>query len=446
MILRTSRSPLALLPVLATVVGTSLNLFAASPEAEKYWSQWRGPQATGAATSGNPPVTWSDDKNILWKIEIPGRGSSSPVIWGDRIFVQTAVPASAPTGQASHRPQGALTPRELHRFLVYAIDRTTGTTVWERTAAEIVPHEASHPDNGTWASSSPVTDGEHVFAFFDSFGLYAYDMEGTLIWEKDLGDKHMRNEFGEGSTPALHGNHIVIVWDQIGGPSFIVALDKRTGAEQWRVERDEIDTWATPLILEHEGRAQVVTAGQNKLRSYDLETGKIVWEAPGVTMNPIPSPVSADGMVYVTSGFRGNSLKAIRLADAKGDLTGSSAIVWTLDRDTPYVPSPLLYDGVIYILKTNSAILSAFDAKTGTPHYQAQRLQGLGEVFSSPVAAAGRVYITDRNGHSLVLKSGPSYEVLATNTLDDGFDASPAIAGDVIYMKGYRYLYAIGTR
>lgn len=431
--------------ILSGLAVAALGVAAAGQEAEQFWPTWRGPHRTGTAAVGSPPLEWSDTTNIQWKVEIPGRGSSSPIVWEDRLFVQTAVPANTPTGSSSHTPRGALTPRETHRFIVYAIDRTTGRILWERVAHEAIPHEATHPDNGTWASSSPVTDGEHVFAFFDSFGLYAYDMDGALAWEKDLGDKQMRNEFGEGSTPALHGNHLVVVWDQIGGPSFVVALDKRTGEELWRVERDEIDTWATPLIVEHEGGAQVITAGMNKLRSYDLETGTIVWEAPGVTMNPIPSPVFGDGMVFVTSGFRGNNLKAIRLAGASGDLEGSDSIVWTLERDTPYVPSPLLYDGIIYLLKTNSGILSAFDAQTGTPHYQVQRLDGIDEVFSSPVAVDGRVYITDRNGHTLVLRHGPTYEVLASNSLDDGFDASPAIVGDHIYMRGYRFLYSIGT-
>jgi outer membrane protein assembly factor BamB len=325
-----------------------------------------------------------------------------------------------------------------------AIDRRTGKTIWERTAREAVPHEASHPDNGTWASSSAITDGEHVIASFESFGLYAFDMEGRPVWQKDLGDKRMRNEFGEGSTPALHGNRLVVVWDHfIKGESFIVALDKRTGDELWRVRRDEIDTWATPLVVEHDGRAQVIVNGMNRLRSYDLETGSVVWDTAGTTMNPIPSPVAADGMVFVTSGFRGNSLKAIRLAGAKGDITGSSSVVWTLERDTPYVPSPLLYNGILYILKTNSGILSAFDAKSGKPHYQVQRLQDLGEVFSSPVGAGGRVYITDRNGVTLVIRNAPAFEVLATNRLDDGVDASPAIVDDTIYIRGYKNLYAI---
>ena len=202
---------------------------AANPEAEKYWPQWRGPNATGVAINGNPPIEWSEAKNIRWKVEIPGRGSSSPVVWGDRLFILTAVPAGVDLA-ASHTPRGAIQPRAAHKFMVLAIDRRTGKTVWERTANEAVPHEPSHPDNGTWASASAVTDGAHVIASFDSFGFYAYDMDGTLVWQKDLGDKRMRNEFGEGSTPALHGNYLVVVWDQfVPGASFVTVLDKRTG-------------------------------------------------------------------------------------------------------------------------------------------------------------------------------------------------------------------------
>ena len=418
---------------------------AQQPEATRYWPQWRGPHANGVSLTANPPLEWSETKNIRWKVEIPGRGSSSPVVWGDRLFVLTAVPAGVETA-ASHTPRGSIQPRAPHKFLVLAIDRRTGKTVWERTANEAIPHESSHPDNGTWASASAITDGEHVIASFDSFGYYAYDMNGTLVWQKDLGDKRMRNEFGEGSTPALHGNHLVVVWDQfVPGASFVTVLDKRTGQELWRAKRDEIDTWATPLVVEHEGRAQVIVNGMNRLRSYDLQTGNVVWEAPGTTMNPIPSPVAADGMVFATSGFRGNNLKAVRLAGAKGDISASGAIAWTLDRDTPYVPSPLLYDGILYLLKTNSGILSAFDAKSGAPHYQAQRLDGLNEVFSSPVGAGGRVYITDRTGVTLVLRNSPKFELLAKNTLDDGIDASPAIVDNTLYIRGYKSLYAIGN-
>ncbi len=233
-----------------------------------------------------------------------------------------------------------------------------------------------------------------------------------------------------------------MVWDH-QGESFIVALDKRTGDEIWRVKRDEIDTWATPLVIEVNGRAQAIVPAMERVRSYDLETGQVVWESDGLTMNSIPSPVHEDGLVFLMSGFRGNDLKAIRIADAKGNIDGTNAIVWTLDRDTPYVPSPVLVDGVLYFLKSNNGIVSALDAKTGKPHYQNQRLDGVPNVFASPVAAQGRVYFPGREGTTLVIKSGPTFEVLAKNTLDDGFDASPALVDGEIFLRGYKYLYAI---
>ena len=416
---------------------------AQNADADRYWPQWRGPLANGVATAANPPLEWSETRNVRWKVEIPGRGSSTPIVWGDRLYLSSAIPVGV-TGDAQHAPRGGLEPRGVHRFVVMAIDRTTGRTVWERVAREQEPHEAAHTDNGAWANGSPITDGEHIYAYFESFGLYAYDMDGALVWEKDLGDKRMRNEFGEGSTPALHGNTLVIVWDHLNGDgSFVAALDKRDGKELWRQPREEIDTWATPLILEVNGRPQVIVPAQQRIRSYDLETGNIVWEGDGLTMNPIPSPVHEDGLVILMSGFRGNDLRAIRVAEARGDIDGTNAVAWSFDRDTPYVPSPIIANGVLYFLKTNSGILSAFDAKTGTPHYQNQRLEDLPNVFSSPVAAGDRVYFTGREGTTIVVKSGPTFEVLAKNMLDDGFDASPALVGNEMYLRGYTHLYAI---
>jgi outer membrane protein assembly factor BamB len=364
------------------------------------------------------------------------------VVWDDRVFVMTAVPVGV-AGDAQHAPRGSVTPRGVHRFVLMALDRATGQVVWERVAREQEPHEQAHVDNGTWASASPVTDGERVYAHFESFGLYAYDLDGTLLWETDLGDKQMRNQFGEGSTPALYGDTLVVVWDQIGGPSFVAALDARDGRELWRAGRDEIDTWATPLVVEVNGRPQAIVPAMERVRSYDLETGEVVWESDGLTMNAIPSPVYHDGLVILMSGFRGNDLKAVRVADARGNIDGTDALVWTFDRDTPYVPSPVLTDGILYFLKSNSGILSAFDASTGVPHYQNQRLEHVPNVFASPVAAGGRVYVPGREGTTAVIRSGPRFEVLATNTLDDGFDASPALVDGEIFLRGYRYLYAI---
>ena len=410
--------------------------------ASQFWAQWRGPLNTGVSPTANPPLEWSETQNIRWKVEIPGRGFASPVVWDDRIFVTTAVPLSL-SGDEQHNPRGGEASRGVHQFLVMAIDRETGHTIWERIANEQEPHEAGHPSNSTWASSSPVTDGARVYAYFESFGLYAYDMDGTLIWERDFGDKGMRNEFGEGSTPALFDNTLVIVWDHLNGDSFVAAVDARTGDELWQVPRDEIDTWATPIILDIDGRPQVIVPAMERVRSYDLENGSVIWESDGLTMNAIPSPVYENGLVFLMSGFRGNALKAIRVADARGNIDGTDAVVWTLDRDTPYVPSPVLVDGILYFLKTNSGIMSAFDAETGVPHYQNQRLAGLANVFSSPVAAQGRLYFTGRDGTTVVVRSGAEFDVLATNTLDDGFDASPALVDNAIYLRGYRYLYAI---
>ncbi len=412
-------------------------------DAERYWGQWRGPMATGVSETANPPVQWSETENIRWKVEIPGRGSSSPVIWGDRVFVTSAVPVGV-DGDAAHETRGGVEPREAHRFVVLALDRSDGSVVWERTLREQVPHEAGHFRNSSWASSSPVTDGEHLFVYFESFGLYALDLDGNLLWEKDFGDKGQRNQFGEGSTPALYGNRLVIVWDHQGGQSFVLAVDKHTGAEIWRVGRDEIDSWATPLVVDHGGGPQVIVPGRNSLLGYDLSDGSIVWESPGLTMNPIPSPVVEDGLLIAMSGFRGNNLKAIRLDDARGDISETGAIVWELNRDTPYVPSPLLYDGIVYFLKTNSGILFAYNAATGEPLFENQRLQGLPNVFSSPVGAQGRVYLTGREGSTLVIRRGTDFEVMAMNTLDDGFDASPALVDNEIYLRGTRYLYSIG--
>ncbi len=433
----------ATLVVAAAGVLLATVLVEINPEAERFWPQWRGPYATGVSQYATPPLEWSETENIRWKVEIPGRGSSSPVVWGDRVFLLTAIPVGMSV-EASHNPRGGFRPRGVHRFVVMALNREDGSVDWERTAREEEPHEASHQDNGTWASSSAVTDGEHVFAYFESHGLYAYTMDGELVWEKDFGKKAMRNQFGEGSTPVLYEDRLVIVWDHLGGQSFVAAIDKNTGEEIWRGDRDEIDTWATPLVVEHEGRPQVIVPGMNRLKSYDLETGDIVWESEGLTMNPIPSPVTEDGMVYAMSGFRGNDLKAIRLDGARGDITGTDSIVWEMNRDTPYVPSPLLYDGILYFLKTNSGILSVFEAKTGTPHYALQRLADVPNVFASPVGADGRVYLAGRDGATMVIRHGETFEVLATNTLDDGFDASPALVGDEIYLRGYTYLYSIG--
>jgi outer membrane protein assembly factor BamB len=416
---------------------------AAAPDssAERFWAQWRGPYASGVSRTAKPPLEWSESKNIKWRAEIPGRGAATPVVWGDRLYLLTAVPVGL-TADESHKARGGIEPRHIYRFTTVAIDRRTGKIVWERVATEEKPHESTHPLNGTWASSSAATDGEVIISHFESRGMYAYDVNGKLLWQKRFGEKNILSETGEGTTPVLYKNYVVLVWDH-QGDSFIVALDKKTGKELWRNSRAEADTWSTPLIVEHEGRAQVIVNGWGTIQSYDLETGKVVWHTTGLTPLTIPSPVAENGIVIAMSGFNGSKLKAVRLAKASGDITGTDAILWSVDRDTPYSPSPLLFDGIVYFLKSNNGILSVFDAQTGTPHYRAQRLTAAPNVYASPVGADGRVYIAGADGATVVIRHGPKFEILATNTLEDGFMASPALVDNELYLRGAKYLYCI---
>jgi outer membrane protein assembly factor BamB len=421
------------------------------------WPQWRGPLGTGAAPEADPPTEWGEGKNVKWKVRLPGNGTSTPIVWDDRVFIHAAIPAGkadearaaaseAATPVVFQNQQrrggfgGGPPPTDKHQFVLMCLDRATGKTLWQKVVREEVPHEGHHRDHG-FASYSPVTDGKLVFAYFGSRGLHCYDAQGNLKWEKDLGKMRTKNGFGEGSSPVLHGERLVVLWDH-EGDDFIIALDKTTGKELWRTPRDEDTTWSTPLVVEHGGRAQVVVSATRKIRSYDLETGKQVWECAGMTPNAIPSPVAANGMVYLTSGFRGSNLLAIRLGRG-GDLTGTDAIAWSHNRGTPYVPSPLLYDNRLYFLSVNEARLSCFDVTTGKPLYETQRVEDLQGVYASPVGAAGRVYLVGRNGTTAVIRHGDKVEVLATNVLDDRIDASPAAVGKELFLRGHQYLYCI---
>lgn len=428
-------------------------------DADANWPQWRGPLATGVAPHGKPPVKWSESSNIRWKVAIPGRGHATPIVWGDRIYVQTAVktdrkaepkeaaeqPPQHPQGRRGRRGgnwMGSTTPTHIHEFAILAADRRTGKTLWQKVLCEELPDEGGHRD-ASHASNSPVTDGQHLIAYFGSRGLYCLDMQGELIWTKDFGQMQTRMGFGEGSSPTLHGDTIVVNWDH-EGQSFIIALDKQTGQQRWKVDRDEHTSWATPHVVTVDGKPQVVTSATNLIRSYDLNTGEVLWQCRGMTNNVIPSPVSGNGLVYAMSGFRGNALRAIRYADAKGDITDSAAVAWKYDGPgTPYAPSPLLYDDTLYFLSVNSAILSCVDAKSGKPHFTKQRLEGLQTTYASPVGADGRVYVVSRNGTTAVIKRGPEFELLATNTLDDNFTASPAIVANELFLRGHEHLYCI---
>jgi outer membrane protein assembly factor BamB len=330
---------------------------------------------------------------------------------------------------------------QAHEFAVLAVDRKTGKILWQETVHKAVPHEAGHM-TASLASASPVTDGAHVFAFFGSYGLYCLDYVGKLIWKKDLGEMHTKHGHGEGSSPALHGDTLIINWDH-EDQSFLVALDKRTGKQRWRVARPEETSWATPIVVEHAGKAQVVVSGTNRIRGYDLATGEVIWECGGLSSNIVASPVSADGIVYAGSSYDTRAMLAVKLDGAKGDVTGTNQVVWMRQRGTPYVPSPLLYEDTIYNLQHYQGVIVRINAKTGQDKGEPIRLPAIRDVYSSPVAAAGRIYITSRDGVTQVLSHGDPTKSLAVNRLDDHFSASAAIVGRELFLRGEKFLYCV---
>ena len=440
------RKPNSLLVAFGFTVATAGALGqAVNPLAQ--WGQWRGPLATGAAPKADPPVEWSETKNIRWKTKLPGLGHSSPVVWGSLVFVTTAEMTGAKKPFTGVTPDGAhnnMNPLFDHQFAVMAIDRQTGAVVWRRTVATRQPHESTH-ESATWASNSPVTDGEHVLSFFGSNGLYCLDTGGRLLWSRDLGDMQVKHGHGEGASPLLHGETVVVNWDHEGA-SVIVALAKRTGEELWRQPRDEGTSWATPIVVTHDGQRQVVVSGTRRVRGYDLKTGAVIWEAGGLPGNIVASPVGADGMVFAAGSYEKQTLLAIRLTGAKGELTGTQQIAWQKNRSTPYVPSPLLYDGWLYYLRHYQGVLSRVNAKTGDEPSGPFRLGSVFNIYSSPVAAAGRIYVTDRNGKTLVMSNDAEPKALTLNKLDDRFSASAALVGDAIFLRGEKFLYCIGEK
>lgn len=415
--------------------------------AEHQWGQWRGPTGIGISPQGDPPTSWSEEQNVRWKVEIPGTGSSTPIVWGDRIFLLTVIKTdrvaedAVPAAEQPQRPFGILFPTNYHQFVVLCLDRKTGKTLWQQVAAELVPHEGVHPDND-YASASPVTDGQHLYVSFGSNGVFCYDLDGNLQWKRNVAQLKTRNSFGEGSSPALHGQTLVTVWDQ-EGPSFIEAMNAKTGETLWKKDRDEVTSWATPLIVERAGRTQVIVNATTRVRSYDLATGEVIWECGGQVTNVAPSPVANDKLVFCTSGYRGSALLALPF-DQEGDLTDSDKIAWRHDRGTPYVPSPLLYDGRLYITQLNNGILTCLDADSGKVLFDRTRMPGISSLYASPVGAAGRIYFTSRDGATLVIKNADTLEVLAQNKLSDEFDASPAIVGQEMFLRGKKYLYCLG--
>lgn len=428
-------------------VGVAARAFAGDDPRLDSWHHWRGPLANGVAPKANPPVVWDAKKNIKWKAELPGRGSATPIVWDDRVFIVTAIKTDriAKTAQMPKAdPRDNLktkAPVHFHRFVVLCFDRTTGKLRWQHQAAERVPHEGHHPTH-SYAAGSPTTDGKRLYVSFGSFGVYCYDLDGKLLWQRDLGRLLTRYGWGEAVTPVIHGDALLLNWDQEAGAA-LYCLDPASGKIRWKSQRDEKSSWNTPLVVEHKGVTQVLLNGTKRIRAHDIKTGKVLWECGGMTVNPIPSIVSADGVAYCLSGYRGAAGVAVPL-DSAGDLGTDGKVPWRIGKGTPYVPSPLLLGDRLIFTQANNVLLTILDRKTGKPIVDRERLpvEG-GQFYASPIAAAGRIYLVTRDGTTLVLRQGDRVEVLATNRLGDDVDASPVAVGRQLLLRGEKALYCI---
>ncbi|HKB65964.1 MAG TPA: PQQ-binding-like beta-propeller repeat protein [Pyrinomonadaceae bacterium] len=414
------------------------------------WPQWRGPSGQGTSDEKNLPTEWSATKNIKWKTPIAGRGHSSPIVWGNKIFLTTAIEGPLVPGAKAVKhmyPEGEfLHPDSVgadhkHQFKVICLNRETGKILWEQTAFEGTPYDDRHRKS-SFAAATPATDGKYVYAYFGTEGLYAYDMKGKLAWKADLG-KIGTVGMGTGTSPILYENLVIVQADEeFGEKSFIVGVDKKTGKEVWRTPRRTIEvSWSTPLLVRTAKRAELITTGNEAIVAYDPATGKELWRHKGVDSNAIPSPVANSELVFVSAGFPEKIAMAIALGSS-GDLTDK--VVWKYAKGTAYVPSPILYGDYLY-LTTDRGILTCLDARTGEVKYEGGRVPVPATFTASPIAFEGKILMTSEDGDTFVIKAGPKHEILATNTVGEPVYASPAVADGNIFIRGEKSLYCIGS-
>jgi outer membrane protein assembly factor BamB len=441
-----------MLRLLTAFLTTSIAVFAADPPDAKQWPQFRGPGSTGVADDPALPDKWSQTENVAWKTAIPGVGWSSPIIWGDRIFVTTVI-SSADV----EKPKKGLyfggerkAPTDEHRWMVYAVDFATGKIVWEREAHRGVPGPR-HLKN-SYASETPVTDGERVYVYFGNVGLFCYDFSGKLLWSNAAKPVATRYGWGTAASPVLERGRLYLVHDN-DDHSFLEALDAKTGKTIWAVDRDEKTNWATPYIWEHDGKKEIVTPGTGRVRSYDLD-GKLLWEFGGMSSISIPTPFSSHGLLYVSSGYVNDQVRPVYAIKpgAHGDIslakdqTTSPAIAWYLPQGGPYNPSPLVYGDYYYTL-LDQGFLTCHDASTGKLIYGKQRMdREAGAFTASPWAANGKIFLLSEDGDTFVVEAGPEYKLIGKNSLDEMCMATPAIARGSLVIRTASNLYRIAKQ
>lgn len=418
------------------------------------WPQWRGPDSQGVSPEKNLPTEWSETKNVVWKTPIPGRGFSQPIIWGKRVFLTTAIE----TGQApaEHKPPKHMVGErefthpewygvdKLHTFKVLCLDRDSGKLLWEQTSYEGPVYDYRHK-RGAYAAPTPVTDGRYLITYFGSEGLYCYDLDGKLIWKKHLGGIGTMG-MGVGTSPVLYQDLVILVCDQEfdAKDSFLVALDKKTGKEIWKVKRPVQASWATPVIVKTADRTELITSGNEFLISYDPATGKEYWRATGLKSHAIATPVVNQGLVVLSSGYPQKAVVAVR-PGGSGVIDGTDRIAWRYNKGTAYVPSPISYGDYIYLM-SDAGILTCLNAKTGEVVYEGGRVPVATKFYgASPVAFDGKILLTSDDGETFVIKAGPQHAVLGTNSVGEPVRTSIAIADGKLFIRGEKHLYCIGN-
>jgi outer membrane protein assembly factor BamB len=411
------------------------------------WPQWRGPGGQGISSDTQLPTEWEPGKNVAWKTELPGSGMSSPIVWGDRIYVTAVIEGEAVPGQrAVKHKQGkeedwihpdSVAADKKHTFKMLALDAKSGKILWERTAYEGTVYDARHR-RSSFAGPTPVTDGNLVFAYFGPEGLYAYDSLGNLAWK--IVEKFPTLGLGTGTSPILYRDLVIIQRDEDNGDhSAIVAYDKKTGKEVWNAKRTVEISWGTPVLVESGGRTELVTNGSEVIIAYDPATGKELWQTKGVQSNAIHTPLVGHGLVIVTAGFPVKRVIAIR----PGAVPDDKRVAWEYTKGTGYVLSNIVYGDYLYLL-TDNGIVTCLDPKTGEVKYEGGRVPVPARFMGSPVAFGGYVALTSEEGDTFMLKAGPTHEIVRTNSVGEPVFSSPAISNGRIYIRAQKHLFAIG--
>jgi outer membrane protein assembly factor BamB len=444
--------------VISSILLLALSAFIAlntTAKSSSNWPQWRGPESQGVSDEKNLPTEWSDTKNVLWKTELPGKGFSQPIIWENKVFL-TADIEGGPAPATHKAPKHMLGDKEfqhpdwdsvdkLHTFKTICLDRDTGKILWEQTSYSGTVFDYRHK-RGNYAAPTAVTDGKYVITYFGSEGIYCYDFNGKLVWKKNIGNIDTFG-MGVGTSPVLYENLVIFVCDQnlaVPKDSFMIALDKRTGNEVWRVARPIQGSWATPVIVKVAGRTEMVTSGNEFLISYDPATGKELWRATGLKSHAIATPVVGHGLAILSSGYPAKAVTAVRLGGS-GNLDGTDKIAWKYNKGTAYVPSPILYGDYVYLM-SDAGILTSLNAKTGELVYEGGRVPIATKFYgASPVAFDGKILLTSDDGDTFVIKAGPKHEVLGQNSIGEPCRTSIAIADGKLFIRGDKHLFCIGN-